>query len=97
MAEENVHAQQIDTMDQLREFIHVTLCHHENLDIGAWPMRERVLRRGGVPCGSLFVLLGPRKTVFTAIWETETNRLLFYGTSGERFLTTRLIKPPSLR
>ncbi|MHA1564418.1 MAG: hypothetical protein ACTSX7_03805 [Alphaproteobacteria bacterium] len=53
-------------------------------------MTERILVRGGKPCGIYFCLHGPRSTKFSAIWETDRNRILFYGSSGERFLKTQL-------
>ena len=59
-------------------------------------MTERVLLRGGKPCGMYFCLHGPRATKFTAIWETERNQVLFYGSRGERFLKTQLLEAPTL-
>lgn len=55
-------------------------------------MTERILVRGGKPCGIYFCLHGPRATKFTAIWETERNQVLFYGSRGERFLKTQLLE-----
>ena len=59
-------------------------------------MTERVLRRGGKPCGIYFCLQGPRLARFTAIWETDRNQVLFYGSHGERFQRTQLIEGPEL-
>ena len=47
-------------------------------------MTERILLRGGKPCGIYFRLHGPRATQFSAIWETDRNQILFYGSGGER-------------
>ena len=85
------------SIDELRQFIYETLCNHEQLEIGAFPMTERRLHRGGAPCGILFCLHGPRSVLFNAVWETDTNMLLFYGSSGERFRKTRLIGAPALK
>jgi hypothetical protein len=57
-------------------------------------MTERVLLRGDKPCGIQFCLHGPRATKFTAIWETDRNQVLFYGSRGERFLKTQLHDVP---
>lgn len=53
-------------------------------------MTERILLRGGKPCGIYFCLHGPRAVKFSAIWETDGNTVLFYGSSGERFQKTQL-------
>ena len=87
---------QISNIDALREFVNETLCDHYELKLDAFEMTERVLRRGGRPCGMYFCLHGPRAVKFTAIWETDRNRILFYGSTGERFLKTQLLVAPRL-
>ena len=59
-------------------------------------MTERVLMRGGKPCGIYFCLHGPRATKFIAIWETDRNQVLFYGSRGERVLKTQLHESANL-
>jgi hypothetical protein len=59
-------------------------------------MTERLLRRGGKPCGIYFCLLGPRATRFSAIWETDRNQILFYDVRGQRFLKIQLMEAPAL-
>jgi len=59
-------------------------------------MTERILTRGGKPCGIHFCLHGPRLARLTAIWETDRNQVLFYGMRGERFQKTQLIEAPRL-
>ena len=73
-----------------------TLCEHYELKLDAFEMTERVLRRGGRPCGMYFCLHGPRAVKFTAIWETDRNQILFYGSTGERFLKMQLLVSPCL-
>lgn len=90
-------AQQIDSLDHLRDYVNETLCYHEQLEIGAFHFNQRILVRGGRPCGIYFCLYGPRSAKFTAIWETEGNTILFYNSSGERFLRTQLVAAPSLQ
>jgi hypothetical protein len=87
---------QIDTVQDLRDYIQTTLCEHYQLQIGAFQMTERMLVRGGKPCGIYFCLHGPRAVKFTAIWETDRNQVLFYGSHGERFQRTQLMEAPRL-
>jgi len=87
---------QIHNVDELREYISVTFCDQYQLQIGAFQMTERILRRGGKPCGIYFCLHGPRAVRFSAIWETDHNQILFYGSAGERFQKTQLLEAPSL-
>jgi len=88
--------QQIESVHDLRDYVNTTICSYYQLQEGAFSMTERVLLRGGKPCGLYFCLHGPRATKFTAIWETDRNQVLFYGTRGERFLKTQLIEAPLL-
>src|SRR5690349_10097140 len=81
---------QIHDLDDLRNYVYANLCHHEQLEPGAFPMTERILARSGQPCGMYFCLHGPRSVKFTAIWETERNTILFYGSTGERFHKAQL-------
>jgi len=59
-------------------------------------MTERILVRGGNPCGIFFCVHGPRSVKLTAIWETERNTILFYGSAGERIARTQLKEVPTL-
>ena len=87
---------QIDNVNDLREYINITLCEHYQLQYGAFQMTEQVLIRAGKPCGIYFCLNGPRAVRFSAIWETDRNQILFYGPRGERFLKTQLLEAPAL-
>jgi hypothetical protein len=88
--------QQIESAQDLRDYINTTICGHYQLQEGAFSMTEQVLLRAGKPCGLYFCLHGPRATKFTAIWETDRNQVLFYGTRGERFLKTQLVEAPRM-
>jgi hypothetical protein len=81
---------QIQDLSNLRDYVYANLCRHELLEPGAFPMTERILARSGKPCGMYFCLHGPRSVKFTAIWETERNTILFYGSTGERFHKAQL-------
>ena len=84
------------SLNELRRYVHETLCEHEQFQPGAFPMTERLLTRGGRKCGMYFCLHGPRSVKCTSIWETEKNSILFYGNDGERFHRTYLSSTPQL-
>ena len=81
---------QPSTVDEIKTFVYQTLCNHEKLEVGIFPMTEKLLIRQNSPCGIYFCLHGPRSVKFTAIWENRTNTILFYGSNGERFEKTHL-------
>lgn len=87
---------QIRCLEDLRDYVNETLCDRYELQIDAFQITERTLRRGGKPCGIYFCLNGPRSAKFTAIWETDRNQILFYGPTGERFQRTQLLEAPGL-
>ena len=90
------HAFSVRGLESLRDYVTETFCEQYELQLGAFHMTERILRRGGRPCGVCFYLQGPRAVRFTAIWDADHNQVLFYGASGERFLRTQLVGAPSL-
>ncbi len=87
----------LETLEDLRDYVNETICEHEHLEVGAFEMTERILVRSGTPCGVFFCIHGPRQVKFTAIWETDNNTIIFYGSTGERILRTRLTDSPALR
>lgn len=87
---------QIQDINDLRNYVHHTLCEQNQLEPGAFEVTERMLVRGPRPCGMFFCLHGPRSVKFTAIWETERNTILFYGSTGERTYRTQLVRAPKL-
>lgn len=87
-------AEHIQNLSELRQFVEKTLCDHNQLEIGAFPMTERILLRSGKACGVYFCLHGPRAVKFSAIWETDRNSILFYGATGERFQKVQLVAAP---
>ena len=86
----------LQSLDDLREYVSEILCQHNGLEVGAFPMSERILVRRGKPCGIYFCLHGPRAVKFSAIWETQQNSVLFYGSGGERIGRTQLVEAPQL-
>jgi hypothetical protein len=87
---------QIDNLNELRTYVHQTICCQNELQVGAFDITERVLVRGRRPCGIFFCLHGPRSVKLTAIWETDRNTILFYSSSGERVFKTQLVQSPVL-
>jgi hypothetical protein len=89
-------AQRIETLDDLRRFVSQTICDHEQLEADAYVMTELVLQRSGMPCGRYFCLHGPRATKYSAIWVSDRNTVLFYDSTGERFLKAEFDEAESL-
>jgi hypothetical protein len=83
-------------LNDVRDYVNETFCNYYQLQLGAYRMTERLLLRGGRPCGIHYCLYGPRAVRFTAIWETERNRILFYDSAGERFLKAQVVEAPEL-
>lgn len=88
--------QQLESLEDLRNYVQDILCQFDQLESGAFRMTEQVLLRSGKPCGLYFCLHGPRAVRFSAIWETQDNTVLFYNSSGERFQKIRLVAAPAL-
>jgi hypothetical protein len=86
----------LDDLHAIRHYVNKTLCEPDQLDANIFPLNERILVRSGAPCGVYFFLRGPRSLCLTAIWETDSNTILFYGSRGERFRKTQLIAPPRI-
>ena len=87
----------IHNLEDLRAYVQQTICDQNELEADVFPTTERILLRRGKPCGVFFCLHGPRSVKFTAIWETDRNMVLFYGSSGERLHKAQLTGCPSLQ
>jgi hypothetical protein len=86
----------ISNVQALRNYVYEYLCAHNQLEVGAFQMTEQILIRQGQPCGMLYCLYGPRSLKLTAVWETDRNTILFYGSAGERHQHVQLVGPPAL-
>ena len=75
--------ERLQNLESLRNYVNKVLCENDQFEIGAFRMTERILVRGNRPCGIFFCLHGPRSVKVTAIWETESNTILFYSSTGE--------------
>ena len=84
----------LPTFDHLRQFVHHTLCEHDQLDPKQTPLLQGVVTRAGRPCGLFFHVQGPRLLKTYAVWAGEENRVLFYDSTGARFAQARLSDGP---
>lgn len=80
----------VRNLEDLRKYVHQTLCARENLLPDQSGLYESKLVRSGEECGRQFTVQGPRSVRLGAIWTTEHNQVYFYGTNGERFLKLTL-------
>ncbi len=86
----------IHNLEDIRHYVTQTLSNIERLRPESSRLTTRVLTRNNDPCGIYFCLHGPREIRLTAIWETDANTILFYGSRGERVQRTRLLAAPEL-
>jgi len=87
---------QLNSVDQLRDFVLRTLCQQNDLEMDVFPSTERLLVRRDRPVGLQFCLHGPRNVRLMAIWEFEDHSILFYGSSGQRLGRVQLRKAARL-
>jgi len=87
---------EFNSVNQLRRFVSQTLCQWNDIEVGVFHLTESLITRGGSSCGVFFCLHGPRSVKLTAVWETDKNTILFYGSTGEKFQKTELTQAPEL-
>jgi len=80
----------VRTVDDLRDFVHASLCERENLLADQFQTRVYELTQGATPCGLQFHLQGPRSVKLSAIWTMQQNVVYFYDARGERYRKVRL-------
>jgi len=78
-------ADDIHSLDDLRAFVHRTLCEKENLLTDQFTMSELTLTRRKRDCGLQFSLDGPRSVRLGAIWASDHNVIYFYDANGVRY------------
>lgn len=87
----------ICTLAELRDYVHQTLCQHENLLPEQFTLQEIPLRRNGRICGLQFILQGPRQVRLGAVWAADQRHVFYYDARGERFrketLLTSIVLP----
>ena len=75
----------VQSLDELRQFVHRELCRRENLLPEQFELQEVLLQKKGLPCGLQFTLFGPRLVKLGAVWAADQNWLYLYDATGERF------------
>jgi hypothetical protein len=88
---------EIQSLVELRQFVSRTLCQINDFEEGIFQVTERVLLKCGECCGILFCLHGPRSVRLTAVWETITNSINFYDSTGEKIQKTILPLPVAVK
>jgi len=71
-------------VEGLRVFVRSQLALLGHLEEEAFPMTERVLVRHGQPCGIYYCMHGPRSVKLTAVADLKSQKVLFYGSDGQR-------------
>jgi hypothetical protein len=75
----------VRTLDELRRYIHESLCAKENLVPNEFAISEVRLIRDGQMCGMQFCLRGPRSVRLAAIWAADRNAVYLYDAKGQRY------------
>ena len=86
----------IQEFEDIRQYVTETLSNIELLRPDCTQLSSKLLTRSGQPCGVYFCLHGPRAVRLSAIWETDANTILFYGSRGQRVQRTCLESAPEL-
>jgi len=71
-------------LSRIRQLVEEQLCSENCLLPDSFPITERVLYKRGTPCGVFFCLHGPRNVRLTAVFDNDSNRILFYNSQGRR-------------
>ena len=82
----------IRTLDDLRKYVHKTLCGSENILLDQFGLNETGLIRSGQNCGLQFWVQGPRSIRLEAIWEMDRNTVYFFDARGNRFSKIQLVE-----
>lgn len=73
--------------ERVRAMALKTLTARGSLRLDAARLIESPLLKEGRPCGVHFMLVGPRRLLLTAIWDTDRHELWCYDSRGTRFST----------
>jgi hypothetical protein len=84
------------TLEELRKYVHETLCEHDALEPAHSPLFQSLIKRSGRICGLFFQVTGPRSVRLYEVWAAEEDRILFYDSIGLRFAETRLSDAPDI-
>ncbi len=86
---------EFSNLQQLRSFVKETLCQPDRLDANQVRFYESPVKgKKGTYQGIAFFVHGPRLLQTTSIWLANENRILFYSSTGIRFLEVFLTSSP---
>lgn len=80
----------VQSLDDLRRFVHKILCEKENLLSDQFKTTELRLTRQNEICGLQFCLRGPRSVRLAAIWAAEQNAIYLFDAKGNRYSKLQL-------
>lgn len=80
----------VESLDELRDYVHETLCAAENLLADQFETEQSPLYMKDRICGMQFSLRGLRSVRLGAVWAADQNVLYFYNAKGERYRKVRL-------
>jgi hypothetical protein len=86
----------LPTLSGLNQFVRDTLCDRDQLDPFQTPFFRMPIKRGGRTSAVMFHVEGPRLLKSSALWAVDEHRLLFYDSTGARFLEVQLSESPNL-
>jgi len=86
----------LPTLEDLRHYVHATLCELDHLDAGQSPLKQWPLLKKGKACGTMFNVEGPRLLRTSAVWAADEGRILFYDSTGQRALEVKLGESPEI-
>lgn len=86
----------LPTFERLCDYVRQELCDRDALDPSVTPFVRTKLLRAGKPWGFVFHVEGPRSLRTSAVWSEPEERIVFYGSTGERTKSVALSESPSI-
>lgn len=83
-------------VEELAAYIHSVLCNKDALDPAQTPLFRTPLQKGERTCGLVFHVEGPRLLRTSAVWSADDDRVIFYDSTGQRFLEAKLSESPAV-
>jgi len=74
-----------NAVEELAAFVHQVLCDKDALDLNQTPLYRTPLETAGRDCGLIFHVEGPRLLRTSAVWPADSDRIIFYDSTGVRF------------
>jgi len=81
-------------VEELAGFVHRILCDKDALDPQQTPLFWTPLKNRGRGCGRVYHVEGPRLLRTSAVWTADADRIIFYDSTGTRFLAVELSESP---